>query len=194
MAFWPQTSSFSFERDFKILTKIFFIGEKLIASEREKAQAEQSRPNGPSSLVNLPGGNPIPVVGGIGSSLAASLNELQARATRAVSLLNEAPPPPPPQEPPAEVNQEHVSTLMDMGFPRERCIEALHAHSSLDQATDYLLNNPVPPQRSSSETATTATGAGSSRSAVQPTTNTGSGPSGPGITATGYFRIIARLG
>merc|ERR1712039_952751 len=32
-----------------------------------------------------------------------------------------------------------------MGFPRERCIEALTANSSLDAATDYLLNNPVPP-------------------------------------------------
>ena len=102
-------------------------GEKLIAAEREKAQSEQAKMNGPSSLVSLTGGNPIPVLGGIGSSLAASLNELPRPTNRAVSsLLNEAAAAvsAAPQEPP-EVNQEHVATLMDMGFPRERCIEAL---------------------------------------------------------------------
>ena len=62
------------------------------------------------------------------------------------------------QPPPVEVNQEHVATLMDMGFTRERCIEALQAHSSLEQATDYLLNNPVPPQRSSSDSTSAAAG------------------------------------
>ena len=36
---------------------------------------------------------------------------------------------------------------MDMGFPRERAIEALQSTNSLDQATDYLLNNPLPPLR-----------------------------------------------
>ena len=144
-------------------------GEKLIAAEREKAaQAEQARPNGPTTTASLVSaavsglGNPIPVVGGIGSSLAASLNELQARTTRAVSLLNEAAAPPPQeqqqQQQPPEVNQEHVATLMDMGFTRERCIEALQAHSSLEQATDYLLNNPVPPQRSSSDSTSAAAG------------------------------------
>ena len=39
----------------------------------------------------------------------------------------------------------------------------LQAHSSLDQATDYLLVNPVPPQRSSSDT---TGGAGTSRSST----------------------------
>ena len=76
------------------------------------------------------------------------------------------------QPPPVEVNQEHVATLMDMGFTRERCIEALQAHSSLEQATDYLLNNPVPPQRSSSDSTSAAaasaaaTGGGSEASRV----------------------------
>ena len=49
-----------------------------------------------------------------------------------------------PAEP--DINAEHLQTLMDMGFPRERCIEALQSVSgSIDAATDYLLNNPVPP-------------------------------------------------
>ena len=53
-----------------------------------------------------------------------------------------------PAEP--DVNPEQVQTLMDMGFPRERCVEAKQAvGGSLYAATDYLLNNPLPPlQRS----------------------------------------------
>jgi len=47
-------------------------------------------------------------------------------------------------------NQEHLQTLMDMGFPRERCVEAMTAvGGSLDAATDYLLNNPLPPLQQS---------------------------------------------
>merc|ERR550532_3890890 len=46
----------------------------------------------------------------------------------------------------ADVNAEHLQTLMDMGFPRERCIDAMLAvGGSLDAATDYLLNNPGTP-------------------------------------------------
>ena len=41
-----------------------------------------------------------------------------------------------------EVNQENLRTLMDMGFPRERCMEAILSTTTLDQATDYLLSNP----------------------------------------------------
>jgi len=53
-----------------------------------------------------------------------------------------------PAEP--DVNQEHLQTLMDMGFPRERCVEAITAvGGSLDAATDYLLNNPLPPLQQS---------------------------------------------
>ena len=49
-----------------------------------------------------------------------------------------------PAEP--DVNPEHLQTLMDMGFPRERCIEAINAvGGTLDAATDYLLNNPLTP-------------------------------------------------
>jgi len=53
-----------------------------------------------------------------------------------------------PAEP--DVNPEHLQTLMDMGFPRERCVEAITAvGGSLDAATDYLLNNPLPPLQQS---------------------------------------------
>ena len=103
--------------------------------------------NGPSSLVSLSSGNPIPVVGSSSGALAASLNEFHARATsRATSNLRsveaaaaalaavDAVEQPPQQLAAAaaaqpEVNQADVATLMDMGFPRERCIEALTANS-----------------------------------------------------------------
>ena len=53
-----------------------------------------------------------------------------------------------PAEP--DVNPEHLQTLMDMGFPRERCIEAINAvGGTLDAATDYLLNNPLTPLQQS---------------------------------------------
>jgi E3 ubiquitin-protein ligase HUWE1 len=49
-----------------------------------------------------------------------------------------------PAEP--DINPEHLQTLMDMGFPRERCVEAMQmVGGNLDAATDYLLNNPLPP-------------------------------------------------
>ena len=55
-----------------------------------------------------------------------------------------------PAEP--DVNQEDLQRLMDMGFPRDRCVEAIRNTSTLDQATDYLLtahNNPLLNLRSS---------------------------------------------
>ena len=43
-----------------------------------------------------------------------------------------------------DVNGEWLLQLMDMGFSRERCIEALLHTPSVEQATDYLLSNPSP--------------------------------------------------
>ena len=66
--------------------------------------------------------------------------------------------PPVSLEGPAEpdVNQADLQRLMDMGFPRERCVEAIRNTSTLDQATDYLLtaqNNPLLNLRSSTSLA-----------------------------------------
>ena len=45
---------------------------------------------------------------------------------------------------------EQLQSLLDMGFPRERCIEAMQAEGgSLDAAIDYLLNNPLHPLQQS---------------------------------------------
>lgn len=42
-----------------------------------------------------------------------------------------------------EVNQIHLQALMDMGFARERCMEAVAQTHTLQQATEYLLMNPL---------------------------------------------------
>lgn len=59
-----------------------------------------------------------------------------------------------PGEPAApQINQEHLRSLLDMGFSRELCEEALGQCTTLEQATDYLLNHPTPHTRSSSSAA-----------------------------------------
>ena len=40
------------------------------------------------------------------------------------------------------VNPQHLQALMDMGFARDQCVEALLFTTSLEQATDYLLSAP----------------------------------------------------
>lgn len=43
-----------------------------------------------------------------------------------------------------DVNPTELSQLMDMGFSRDHCYEALILTASLEHATDYLLNNFFP--------------------------------------------------
>ncbi|XP_076681578.1 HECT, UBA and WWE domain containing E3 ubiquitin protein ligase 1 isoform X3 [Andrena cerasifolii] len=52
------------------------------------------------------------------------------------------------EEPEAGVNLEHLRQLMDMGFSRAHCIEALLHTLTVEQATDYLLTNPATLRRS----------------------------------------------
>ena len=52
------------------------------------------------------------------------------------------------EEPEPEVNPEHLRQLMDMGFSRAHCIEALLHTLTVEQATDYLLTNPATLRRS----------------------------------------------
>jgi hypothetical protein len=42
------------------------------------------------------------------------------------------------------VNREWLQQLMDMGFSRAHCVEALLHAPNVEQATDYLLSNPSP--------------------------------------------------
>ena len=60
-------------------------------------------------------------------------------------LVAAAAPAPVPAPMVPEPNPESLQLLIDMGFPRERCIEAIQNTTTLDQATEYLLNNPVAP-------------------------------------------------
>ena len=43
-----------------------------------------------------------------------------------------------------DVNEAWLLQLMDMGFSREHCVEALLHAPNVEQATDYLLSNPSP--------------------------------------------------
>jgi hypothetical protein len=43
-----------------------------------------------------------------------------------------------------DVNEAWLLQLMDMGFSREHCVEALLHTPNVEQATDYLLSNPSP--------------------------------------------------
>ncbi|XP_014203791.1 E3 ubiquitin-protein ligase HUWE1 isoform X2 [Copidosoma floridanum] len=56
-------------------------------------------------------------------------------------------PGPAEREPDADVNAEQLRQLMDMGFSRNHCIEALLHTLSVEQATDYLLTNPATSRR-----------------------------------------------
>lgn len=64
-------------------------------------------------------------------------------AASAVASLAAADPvsQPPPAEP--DVNPQHLQALMDMGFGRDRCMEAITQTNTLQQATEYLLMNPM---------------------------------------------------
>ncbi|XP_011333015.1 E3 ubiquitin-protein ligase HUWE1 isoform X1 [Ooceraea biroi] len=50
-------------------------------------------------------------------------------------------------EPETDVNPEYLRQLMDMGFSRAHCIEALLHTLTVEQATDYLLTNPATHRR-----------------------------------------------
>ena len=101
-------------------------GEKLIDDKREKqrAVAEAAKP-GSSTGGAAPGTS--------GPSSGESRDNPGGLSLGSV---------PEPAEP--DVNQAHMQSLMDMGFPRDRCVEALQMTDSLEQATDYLLHYPLP--------------------------------------------------
>lgn len=99
---------------------------------------------------------------------------------------------PEPAEP--DVNQTHMQSLMDMGFPRDRCVEALQMTDSLEQATDYLLHYPLPALN-----ALTGAGGGASVGAVGQVSQgaqaegerTGDGGGGGGDDRDELMRAIA---
>ncbi|KAK7074780.1 E3 ubiquitin-protein ligase huwe1 [Halocaridina rubra] len=72
------------------------------------------------------------------SAASASVSSLVAAAAAAAESAA-------PQQHPAEpdVNAHHLDQLMDMGFSRDRCMEAIAQTNTLQQATEYLLLNPL---------------------------------------------------
>ena len=115
-------------------------GEKIIAEKLEKekpaAAADTKAANkAETSSDTPPAAAPPQLAAGAGTGAAAAADPNWAGTST-------------PAEP--DVNPEHLQILMDMGFPRERCVEAIHAvGGTLDAATDYLLNNPLTPLQQS---------------------------------------------
>lgn len=106
------------------ILKHIFRGEKIIAEKyvdktKEKEAKESEEAKKESAVV----------VEGAAASIAAA-----AAASTA----------PPTEEADPRINPDHLSQLMDMGFTREQCTEALLATGNIEQATEYLLNNPTP--------------------------------------------------
>lgn len=122
-------------------------GEKLIEEKLLKDNAA------------IPGASKIPSLTSSGPTLRTPLMQAYNLQSSASSSSSEPPaavppssatpaipiPAPLPELAEPDINPEHLERLMDMGFPRERCIEAIQSTGSLDQATDYLLTNPFPP-------------------------------------------------
>ncbi|MCP3665666.1 MAG: hypothetical protein GY696_24735 [Gammaproteobacteria bacterium] len=112
--------------------------------EAAKSEAAGGSNNAAAATGNVAGASSQAAVGAsaaVAAAVTAPPNDADPIWTNAASST--------PAEP--DINAEHLQTLMDMGFPRERCIEAIQSvGGGLDAATDYLLNNPVPPLLQSS--------------------------------------------
>ena len=55
-----------------------------------------------------------------------------------------------------QINEEHLRQLMDMGFSRAHCVEALLHTLTVEQATDYLLSNPATLRRADASSGDTS--------------------------------------
>ena len=100
-------------------------GEKMIAEKQEKEK----------------GKNDLPVMRSVSNASTASgssmmgynIGQFTFGAGSAAANAPSLAPAPAAAAAEPDVNQEHVQTLMDMGFPRERCVEAIQNTTSLDQ-------------------------------------------------------------
>ncbi|CAL1528834.1 unnamed protein product [Lymnaea stagnalis] len=101
-------------------------GEAKIKKYLEKEKASAPSGSTGDTAVDLSGAGPSGITSNIG---AAAVPVPSVTTRRTLDSL---------------VNQAHLQQLMDMGFTREQGIMALNNTSSLEQATDYILTNPVP--------------------------------------------------
>ncbi|XP_063707232.1 E3 ubiquitin-protein ligase HUWE1 isoform X2 [Culicoides brevitarsis] len=115
------------------ILKHIFRGEKIIAekyvdkSKEKEKEAEEKAKTDPAE----------------GSSSTTTTNEATGEASTSTTTNNVAAEAVEEADP--RVNPVYLSALMDMGFNREQCTEALLATGgSVEQATEYLLNNTTP--------------------------------------------------
>ncbi|XP_059079512.1 E3 ubiquitin-protein ligase HUWE1-like isoform X2 [Tigriopus californicus] len=127
-------------------------GEKLIEDKLLKDSAVI--PSASSKIPSLTSSGPTlrtPLMqaynlqGGSGAAASSAASDPPANVPPAPATPAIPDPAPLPELAEPDINPEHLERLMDMGFPRERCLEAIQSTGSLDQATDYLLTNPFPP-------------------------------------------------
>ncbi|XP_063994967.1 E3 ubiquitin-protein ligase HUWE1 isoform X2 [Diachasmimorpha longicaudata] len=62
------------------------------------------------------------------------------------------------EDPEADINPEYLRQLMDMGFSRANCVEALLHHPTVEQATDHLLSHPASLRRREASAGDTSAG------------------------------------
>lgn len=71
----------------------------------------------------------------------------------------------------APLNEAHLNQLMDMGFLQEHCREALYYTASVEQATEYLLENTFAGGTTSTNAVTGGTASGSAATGAAPGTD-----------------------
>lgn len=123
------------------ILKHIFRGEKIIAEKYVDKSKESSSKDGEEM-------NKETTEGGVTAATSTSTTEGSSATTdtetTAPSVAGAAAAPEVDDTDP-RINPEHLTQLMDMGFNREQCTEALLATGgSVEQATEYLLNNPTP--------------------------------------------------
>lgn len=112
------------------ILKHIFRGEKIIAEKYvDKSKEKETAKDGEEVKKDATEGTPT-------TSTETTATTVTTTAIRPIAPVVDTDP---------RVNPEHLTALMDMGFNREQCTEALLATGgSVEQATEYLLNNPTP--------------------------------------------------
>lgn len=119
------------------ILKHIFRGEKIIAEKYvDKSKEKETSKNGEESKKDGTDTTSVTTESETPPTIGQTTTTSVAAAAAAASLVDDTDP---------RINPDHLTALMDMGFNREQCTEALLATGgSVEQATEYLLNNPTP--------------------------------------------------
>lgn len=120
------------------ILKHIFRGEKIISEKYvDKSKEKETAKNGEESKKDSTEGSSSSISQTAPSTGTNTETTVAAAAAAAVTAAVEEPDP--------RINQNQLTALMDMGFTREQCTEALLATGgSVEHSTEYLLNNLTP--------------------------------------------------